>query len=86
MKSNYKLLLTSATDSTDCDSEFFSFDSSLTAANDAILAQAFVDTCSQLYHKQGRELLCVWELDMFGNETRFFQANPPNPAACQLQA
>jgi hypothetical protein len=86
MKSEYKILLTSAADSNDCESEFFAFNTSLTPANEAILAQAMVDTIARLYEKQEREMLCVWELDVLGNECAFFQANPQNSQACQPRA
>lgn len=86
MKSEYKILLTSALDSNDCESESFSFDTSLTPANEAILAQVVTDTMSRLYELQKREMLCVWELDMLGSECAFFQASPQIPPACHPRA
>ncbi|MFK3740944.1 hypothetical protein [Massilia sp. TN1-12] len=82
MKSQYKIVLTSANDSQDCESEHINFDTSLTPANEAILAQVVTDTICKLYEKQGREMLCVWEVDMLGYEAAFYQSSDkPRPAA-----
>ena len=73
MKASYKILLTSAKNPRNCDAEFIRVNTSLSPANEAMFAQALCDTVSGLYAKQGREMLGMWELDIDGNEQKFYQ-------------
>jgi len=73
MNTEYKIVLTSAQNSLNCEAEYIKVKTSLTAANEAIFAQKITDILSDLYAKQGREMLCVWEMDAAGNESAFYQ-------------
>lgn len=73
MKASYKILLTSADNPRNCESEFIRVNTSLSPANEAVFAQVLCDTVSGLYANQGREMLGMWELDAFGNEQKFYQ-------------
>ena len=73
MHVQYKILLTGVENTLDCEAEFIVVKTSLAPANEAEFAQAMTSTLDRLYSEQGRELLCVWEVDSEGNESKFYQ-------------
>lgn len=74
MYASYQIVLTSAANPLNCQSEFIKVNTSLSVANEAKFAQAMTNMLSDLYAAEGREMLCVWELDAIGNESAFFQS------------
>lgn len=73
MQANYKILLTAANNPLNCEAEYIQVQTSLSPAHQALFAQVMTDTLSELYAKQEREMLCMWELDEDGNEQQFYQ-------------